>query len=128
MKYYREYGCDYIEYDFAPIEEVCQVIKKAKGYAVLAHPSNFYSQLSKEELIKVLEDLKIKGIDGVECYYPANSEELTEICVEFCEKNNMIITAGSDGHGEFIKTIKNIDYYIGAVKVHLNDLNLKFLK
>lgn len=128
LKYYKQYGCDYIEYDFSPIEEVCKAINNAGGYAVLAHPSNFYNELSKDELIKVLEDLKSKGIDGIECYYPSNGEELTKTCVEFCNKNNMIITAGSDGHGEFTKTIKNIDYYIGAVRAHINDLNLKFLK
>ncbi|MGL6104976.1 PHP domain-containing protein [Romboutsia sp.] len=128
LKYYKEYGCDYIEYDFSPIEKVCKAIKDAGGYAVLAHPSNFYSEFSKEGLIKVLEDLKDKGIDGIECYYPSNGEELTKTCVEFCKKNDMIITAGSDGHGEFTKTIKNIDYYIGAVKANIDDLNLRFIK
>lgn len=128
LKYYKEYGCDYIEYDFASVEKVCSTIKKANGCAVLAHPSNYFNDLSKEELINELTDLKSRGIDGIECYYPSNGEELTYICVEFCKKNDMIITAGSDGHGEFTKTIKDIEYYIGAVKASSKDLNLKFLK
>lgn len=128
LKYYKEYGCDYIEYDFASVEKVCSTIKKANGCAVLAHPSNYFNDLSKEKLINELTDLKSRGIDGIECYYPSNGEELTYICVEFCKKNDMIITAGSDGHGEFTKTIKDIEYYIGAVKASSKDLNLKFLK
>lgn len=127
LKYYKEYGCDYIEYDFATVKEVSHAIHEAGGYAVLAHPSNYYSNLSKEELIEVLDDLKNEGIDGVECYYPSNGEELTKTCVEFCKENDMIITAGSDGHGEFTKTIKNIDYYIGAVRATVDKLNLKFI-
>ncbi|MGL5346651.1 MAG: PHP domain-containing protein [Peptostreptococcaceae bacterium] len=127
LKYYKEYGCDYIEYDFASVEKVCETIKRANGYAVLAHPSNYFNELSKEELNSTLEDLKDRGIDGIECYYPSNGLELTNTCVEFCKKYDMIITAGSDGHGEFTKTIKDIDYYIGAVKATVEKLSLKFL-
>lgn len=127
LKYYKQYGCDYIEYDFSTVKEVCSAIKEAGGYSVLAHPSNYFSDLAKEELVEKLDKLKNEGIDGIECYYPSNGPELTQTCVEFCNKNDMIITAGSDGHGEFTKTIKNIDYYIGAVKATVDELNLKFV-
>ena len=125
-KFYREYGCDYIEFDFPTVEEVCEAINESEGCAVLAHPSNYYSNLSREELLEVLEDVKSKGVRGVECYYPSNGPELTETCVEFCKKNNLIITAGSDSHGEFTKTSKGVEYYIGAVKKDSKDLNLNF--
>ena len=47
---------------------------------------------NKEEVLEKLEKFKSIGIDGVECYYPANSEMMTETCVEFCKNNDMIIT------------------------------------
>lgn len=126
-KFYKPYGCDYINFDFPSIEEVCTVVKNAGGYPVLAHPSNWYSDLSKEELFEVFTDLTSKGIEGIECFYPSNEEEMTKNCVEFCKEQDLVITAGADSHGEYTKTIKNIEYSLGIVKVELKDLNLKFL-
>ena len=37
----------------------------------------------------------------------------------------MIITVGSDSHGEFGAVSKGIEYYIGAVKKDSSELNLK---
>ena len=88
---------------------------------VLALISDAY----KEEVLEKLEKFKSIGIDGVECYYPANSEMMTETCVEFCKNNDMIITVGSDSHGEFGAVSKGIEYYIGAVKKDSSELNLK---
>lgn len=127
FKYYKEYNCGHEQFDFPKIEEACAAIKKAGGYAVLAHPCNWFSELSKDELRNVLMDLRGKGIDGVECYYPANSKEMTEICVEFCRENDMLITAGSDGHGEFGAVSKGVEYYIGATNTDIKLLNLKDL-
>lgn len=125
-KFYSQYGCDYIDFDFPIVEDVCEAIKEAGGCSVLAHPNNYYGKLSKEELLDTLEELKNKGIRGIECYYPSHSKALTETCVEFCRENNMVITAGSDSHGEFTKSSKGIEYYIGAVSKDSKDLNLNF--
>ena len=65
----------------------------------------------------------------MECYYPANSELMTETCLEFCKKNDLIITAGSDGHGDFGAVSKGIEYYIGAINKDSSLLNIdKLLK
>lgn len=125
VKYYKEYNCQHEQFDFPSVEETCAAIKKAGGYAVLAHPCNWFSDLNKEKLREVLKDLKNKGVNGVECYYPANSKEMTETCVEFCKENDMLITAGSDGHGEFAAVSKGIEYYIGATNTDIKLLNLK---
>lgn len=127
MKYYKEYNCGHEQFDFPTVEEACAAIKKAGGYAVLAHPCNWFSDLNKDELGKVLTSLKNKGVDGIECYYPANSKMMTETCVEFCKENNMLITAGSDGHGQFAAVSKGIEYYIGATNTDSKLLNLEGL-
>ena len=127
MKYYSEYKCTHIEFDFPGVKEVCDAVHEAGGYVVLAHPCNYYKNLNKEELLVKLEALKGLGIDGVESFYPANSELMTETCVEFCEKNNLIITAGSDGHGDFGAVSKGVEYYIGAVKVKEGQLKIEKL-
>ena len=81
----------------------------------------------KEEILSKLEILKELGIDGVECYYPANSDLMTETCLEFCKENNMIITAGSDGHGDFGAVSKGVEYYIGAINKDSSLLNIEKL-
>ena len=91
--------------------------------------SNYKEELGINDLIHIeilekLEILKGLGIDGVECYYPANSELMTETCVEFCENNDLLITAGSDGHGDFGAVSKGIEYYIGAINKDSEELKI----
>ena len=125
VKYYGQYKCGHEYFDYPIVEEVVKAVHEANGYVVLAHPCNYYKNNTKEEVLEKLEKFKSIGIDGVECYYPANSEMMTETCVEFCKNNDMIITVGSDSHGEFGAVSKGIEYYIGAVKKDSSELNLK---
>ncbi len=125
VKYYGQYKCGHEYFDYPTVEEVIDAVHEANGYVVLAHPCNYYKNNTKEEVLEKLEKFKSIGIDGVECYYPANSEMMTETCIEFCNNNNMIITVGSDSHGDFGAVSKGIEYYIGAVKKDSSELNLK---
>ncbi|MGL4337477.1 MAG: PHP domain-containing protein [Turicibacter sp.] len=127
MKFYREYGCDHSTCDFPTVEEACRLIHECGGVAVLAHPGKYYGRSAFEEVQAAFEDLRLKGIDGIECYYPIHSPYLTEVCVKFCEKYDMIRTVGGDCHGEFLK--RNPDTYnMGCVKKDIDELHLKFIK
>lgn len=125
FRFYREYGCDFPEYHFPAIEELCKNIKEAGGYSVLAHPMSYFKELNEEELIAVLEDLRSKGLTGIECYYPTHSEMITKTCVDFCKKYNMLITTGSDEHGEFGKEAKTLDQTIGCMNIHRDMINIE---
>ena len=127
VKFYGKYDCGHEKFAFPSVGEVCNTVHDANGYVVLAHPCNYYKNNTKEEVLEKLEKFKSIGIDGVECYYPANSEMMTETCVEFCKNNDMIITVGSDSHGEFGAVSKGIEYYIGAVKKDSEILNINKL-
>ena len=127
VKFYGKYDCGHEKFAFPSVGEVCNTVHDANGYVVLAHPCNYYSNKNKEEIIEKLEILKNLGIDGVECYYPANSDLMTNTCLEFCKDNNLIITAGSDGHGDFGAVSKGIEYYIGAINKDSEILNINKL-
>lgn len=127
VKFYGKYDCGHEKFAFPSVEEVCNTVHDANGYVVLAHPCNYYSNKNKEEILEKLEILKNLGIDGVECYYPANSDLMTNTCLEFCKDNNLIITAGSDGHGDFGVVSKGIEYYIGAINKDSEILNINKL-
>lgn len=127
VKFYGKYDCGHEKFAFPSVGEVCNTVHDANGYVVLAHPCNYYSNKNKEEILEKLEILKSLGIDGVECYYPANSDLMTNTCLEFCKDNNLIITAGSDGHGDFGTVSKGIEYYIGAINKDSEILNINKL-
>ena len=127
VKFYGKYDCGHEKFAFPSVGEVCNTVHDANGYVVLAHPCNYYSNKNKEEILEKLEILKSLGIDGVECYDPANSDLMTNTCLEFCKDNNLIITAGSDGHGDFGAVSKGIEYYIGAINKDSEILNINKL-
>lgn len=127
VKFYGKYDCGHEKFAFPSVGKVCNTVHDANGYVVLAHPCNYYSNKNKEEILEKLEILKDLGIDGVECYYPANSDLMTNTCLEFCKDNNLIITAGSDGHGDFGSVSKGIEYYIGAINKDSEILNINKL-
>ena len=79
-------------------EEAIQVIKKAKGIPILAHPyqMNFPSI---EETLKKVESLVEIGLQGVEAIYPEHTQEQTYELIRFACMHNLYVTAGSDFHG-----------------------------
>ncbi|MGL4798637.1 MAG: PHP domain-containing protein [Cellulosilyticaceae bacterium] len=127
FKYYRAYGCDFNQYDFPKLSEVCQALKEAGGVSVLAHPASYYGKLEAQELLEVLEAIKREGIDGIECYYPTHTEALTKLCVDFCHGNDLMITTGSDEHGVFGQEAKTLEQTIGCMEKTREQINIERL-
>jgi len=100
-------------------EEVIKIAKKSGGKLFLAHPSYHYrNDYMPENEMKYWLSL---GIDGIECFSPYNASFLQGY-IDFSKKNNLMVSGGSDCHGEFIKARK-----LGLPSVSLEDLNLKGL-
>lgn len=121
LEYYKEYGCPFSVVDFPSIQEVCAQVRSAGGLAVLAHPGETIKRFDKEAFESELERLISLELDGVECYYPTHSEEVTQLCLKLCRKKDLIVTSGSDCHGSFGHT------HIGEMGVTADMLNLKGL-
>ncbi|MDR0326249.1 MAG: PHP domain-containing protein [Oscillospiraceae bacterium] len=115
---YREYGGG--DPDFPSVEKACRIIKSAGGIPVLAHPGNRWPD-RVPDFPDILSKLKSCGIEGVECYHPDHTAEMTDACLDFCRRNDMRITCGGDGHGCFLDE----RYDIGVLKVDMNDLDLR---
>ncbi|MCL2421323.1 MAG: PHP domain-containing protein [Defluviitaleaceae bacterium] len=112
---------NHLFFDGYSIQDFCKVVKQANGVPVLAHPKFLYDQ-NPDKYIDILSEFKAHGIGGIECYYPSHTKEFTDICVDFCKKNDLRITCGSDCHGELDKSE---GYTIGALDVSLDMLDLK---
>ena len=83
--------------DYIP-KEVIKIIKDANGIAVLAHPQTL--NLNEQELREKIIELKRYGLDGMECYHSKQTAEEMKLYKTIAEENNLLITKGSDYHGE----------------------------
>ncbi|NLY42425.1 MAG: PHP domain-containing protein [Clostridiaceae bacterium] len=88
----------YVEKKKVTPQEGIELIKKAGGLAVLAHP--IYLVRNGYNLEEVLKELMSYGLDGVEAHYSEHSEAETTQFIELAEKYNLLITGGSDFHGK----------------------------
>jgi hypothetical protein len=83
----------YVEKELYDPEIAIRIIKSIKGIAILAHPGLACIDERIEEFIRY-------GLDGLEVYHPAHSIEETEYYKELSEQLGLLITGGSDCHGE----------------------------
>lgn len=77
-----------------------------------------------QELFRQLDALRELGVQGIECFYPANSLEMTRLCQGYCREHGMLITQGSDWHGAFCAQRHGIYYRMGEVRAPLGELTL----
>lgn len=94
-------------------ETAIQVIHKAGGYAVLAHPGAYIKE--EQELSGLLIRYQDYGIDGVECYTFKNSEYVKQKCIAFCRQYGLMITGGSDYHGTFSRDARGLSKLEGSL-------------
>lgn len=86
---------------FPKLEELLPKLSSLGYPVVLAHPPAY----NRRQLLtfKTLDELRDLGISGIECYSPYFRFESDTIYYRnYCKRNNMIITSGSDHHGDFI--------------------------
>lgn len=100
----------YIDYsDILPsAKEVSKTIKDSGGKVFLAHVFSY----NMDNHIDFIDDLiRYEIIDGIEVFYSAFSIEQTKRLFDYCKKNNLFMSGGSDFHGNNIK--EYIDLGIG---------------
>lgn len=80
---------------------VIDAVKSAGGVTVWAHPLGGEGEkiLAQEEFLSRLDELKNFGINGLECYYSRYNNAQEKFLAETAQKNNLLISGGSDYHG-----------------------------
>ena len=78
--------------------EACEIIRRAGGLAVVAHPG-FHED--PERMIRELAATAL--LDGVECYYAEHSPEQTARFLGLCRELGLVPTGGSDFHGPRVR-------------------------
>jgi len=92
---------DAIERSKPPARDGIEAIMKAGGVPVLAHPALL--KLNDKCLDALLYELSEYGLAGMECYYSMHSGEQTSRYLELAHKHGLLVTCGSDFHGEQTK-------------------------
>lgn len=99
---FEKYVGDHCPY-FVPREKVTpqdavQLILKAKGVPILAHPTLYH--MSDGRLEKLIATLKEAGLMGIEAIYSTYTASEERDMRRLAEKHNLLISGGSDFHGE----------------------------
>ena len=76
-----------------PAHDIIALVHELGGVVVLAHPGLSVSDLAIKHLVDV-------GMDGIEVYHPSHQPPQIEHCLELAERYGLLISGGSDSHGE----------------------------
>lgn len=102
----------YVERTGADLDEAVKAIYDSGGVPVIAHPLSLYLSWSKIE--PVLADFFERGVKGMECFHPG--ARVTE-CLrlqEIARKLGFFVTAGSDFHGEKVRSDRRPGHTCGG--------------
>ena len=78
-------------------KEVAEKVREAGGKTFIAHVYKY----DLEEPIKFLDLLKENNvIDGIEVEHSTFNEKQIKILKEYCKKHNLLMSGGSDSHGD----------------------------
>jgi len=92
-KFISRDGPAYVPRDKMTPAESVQLILRANGLPVLAHP------FTTDNPEKLVVELKALGLVGIESYYNSYTDDEIDRLVSLSSKYNLISTGGSDYHG-----------------------------
>ena len=92
-KYLAEGKPAFVPHDGLTPPEAVQLIHRAHGAAVLAHPALFQGNLDA-----LLAEMLAAGLDGIETYYPMHTPVQTAHYAALACQHDLVTTGGSDFH------------------------------
>lgn len=100
-------------------KEVSEIVRKAGGKLFIAHAFK-YNLDNTINFINILNNDNI--IDGIEVYHSSFNLEQTNILKKYCKDNKLLMSGGSDCHGDKKKNRK-IGIGYGEMNISKNILN-----
>ena len=122
-KYLGRNGAVYVPKENFPPERAVKMIKENGGFASLAHPKLI--TLNDEVLNNLILKLKECGLDALEAQYSSFSKIERQKYKRLAKKYDLLITGGSDFHGENREGVDlgdaGLEYsQLEKIKKHLN--------
>lgn len=106
-KYISRDGPAYVEREKMTPAEAVELILRANGLPVLAHP------VTINDLEAMVIELMTAGLVGIEAYYDGYTTEEINRLVSLADRHGLIVTGGSDYHG----LDANTETMIGGVEM-----------
>lgn len=107
QRYLSRSGPNYVHKEHITVKDAVGLIHDAGGVAVWSHPILQFRIPERKyaKLEETLQELLKIGIDGIEVFSSAHSEDDVEFLYELSQKYNLLRTGGSDFHdaGEHIR-------------------------
>lgn len=91
-RYIGRDGPGYVAKPSVPAAEAIDLIHRAGGVSVLAHPGHWTSGRRIRRLVD-------KGLDGIEVTHPSHDPSLRRYYTRLAEGYDLLVTGGSDYHG-----------------------------
>lgn len=85
--------------NYPNIRKIIDIIHKSGGKAFIAHI--FEYREIKDKIAELEEMVSKYDIDGIECYYTNFTDEEHKEVLKFAKQHNLLISGGSDYHGDF---------------------------
>lgn len=82
-------------------QECLELITNSGGIPVLAHPKSL--DLTEKEFLILLKEMISCGLKGIEVYHSSHSKGDMQFFLEIANKYNLLISGGSDYHGNSVK-------------------------
>ncbi|HCN06232.1 MAG TPA: hypothetical protein DIS79_11505 [Bacteroidetes bacterium] len=113
----------YVPRSVFTVTDAVNLIHRAGGIAVIAHPAKTYSEP------RLFLTLLAGGIDGIEVYHPSHWYVTREYYRVLAEQHELVITGGSDYHGSRDYDDRNFGTFgISAERVELLDVRAQSLR
>ncbi len=88
----------YVKKDKLTPREGIELVAAAGGIPVLAHPK-YLEVNGRKGLQALVEELAGYGLRGIEAFYTFHTPEETEVYLDLAERNCLMVTGGTDFHG-----------------------------
>ena len=94
----------YVKKETVTPKEAAEIIRKANGIVVLAHPVAYCHEdnLTKEDILDIIKDMNPDGLEANYIYADRNNKVFDETRKwnQFAKENNLFVTIGSDFHNK----------------------------
>ncbi|WP_250227587.1 PHP domain-containing protein [Anaeropeptidivorans aminofermentans] len=97
LKYLSPGKKTYMKRELLSSSEAIELIHKAGGIAILAHPGEY--GFSEKQLEEMVHELKKQNIDAIEAIYTTNSIYTESFHRDLAKRYHLKISGGSDFHG-----------------------------
>lgn len=93
--------CGYVPKREIKVAQAVQMIRRAGGVAVLAHPMEMkVGEMALEALVR---EWKSQGMEGMEVYHPSAANHQAARLLALARREGLLVTGGSDFHGEKVR-------------------------